>query len=84
MLVNGDPGLGKSRLAWEFEKYIDGLSGLWNVNVGHGREELAQAAAKQIGELAYWLGADLRPQVVQAGKPVTAESEPAPVPAAAT
>ena len=24
-LVNGDPGLGKSRLAWEFEKYIDGL-----------------------------------------------------------
>jgi class 3 adenylate cyclase len=26
VLVNGDPGLGKSRLAWEFEKYIDGLS----------------------------------------------------------
>ena len=25
VLVNGDPGLGKSRLAWEFEKYIDGL-----------------------------------------------------------
>src|SRR4029077_14302751 len=27
VLVNGDPGLGKSRLAWEFEKYIDGLQG---------------------------------------------------------
>ena len=26
VLLNGDPGLGKSRLAWEFEKYIDGLS----------------------------------------------------------
>ena len=26
VLVSGDPGLGKSRLAWEFFKYIDGLS----------------------------------------------------------
>jgi putrescine---pyruvate transaminase len=34
--------------------YIDGLAGLWNVNVGHGREELAKAAAAQIGELAYY------------------------------
>ena len=25
-------------------EYIDGLAGLWNVNVGHGRQELAQAA----------------------------------------
>ena len=25
-------------------EYIDGLSGLWNVSVGHGREELARAA----------------------------------------
>ncbi len=28
--------------------YIDGLSALWNVAVGHGREELAQAAAQQM------------------------------------
>ncbi len=33
--------------------YIDGLSALWNVNVGHGRRELAQAAAKQMETLAY-------------------------------
>src|SRR5919201_1933999 len=26
------------------ERYIDGLAGLWNVNVGHGRTELAAAA----------------------------------------
>src|ERR1041384_4784708 len=26
---------------------IDGLAGLWNVNVGHGRGELADAAAGQ-------------------------------------
>jgi len=37
-------------------EYIDGLSGLWNVNVGHGREELAQAAAAQMKELAYFSG----------------------------
>ncbi|GAW49955.1 hypothetical protein PD653_3380 [Nocardioides sp. PD653] len=26
LVVDGDAGLGKSRLAWEFEKYVDGLS----------------------------------------------------------
>src|SRR6266576_3717336 len=36
--------------------YIDGLSGLWNVNVGHGRAELAEAAASQMKELAYCSG----------------------------
>jgi len=35
-------------------KYLDGLSGLWNVNVGHGRTELADAAARQMRELAYF------------------------------
>src|SRR5713226_7495404 len=37
-------------------EYLDGLSGLWNVNVGHGRKELAQAAAAQMEELAYFSG----------------------------
>ena len=37
-------------------EYIDGLSGLWNVNVGHGRSELADAAAAQMKELAYFSG----------------------------
>ena len=35
-------------------EYLDGLSGLWNVNVGHGRAELADAAAAQMRELAYF------------------------------
>ena len=34
-------------------EYLDGLSGLWNVVVGHGREELAEAARRQMGRLAY-------------------------------
>jgi len=37
-------------------QYIDGLSCLWNVNVGHGRAELAEAAAAQMKELAYCSG----------------------------
>jgi putrescine---pyruvate transaminase len=37
-------------------EYIDGLSGLWNVNVGHGRAELADAAAAQMRQLAYCSG----------------------------
>lgn len=34
-------------------KIIDGLSGLWNVNVGHGRKELAHAASRQMQKLAF-------------------------------
>ncbi len=33
--------------------YIDGLACLWNVNVGHGRAELARAAAAQMEQLAF-------------------------------
>src|SRR4029079_2847971 len=35
------------------DPYIDGLSGLWCVNVGHGRAELADAARQQMATLAY-------------------------------
>ena len=34
-------------------EYIDGLSGLWNVNIGHGRRELGEAASSQMGTLAF-------------------------------
>jgi len=34
-------------------EYIDGLSQLWNVNVGHGRRELAEAAAEQMSQIAF-------------------------------
>ena len=34
-------------------RYIDGLSSLWNVAVGHGREELADAAADQMRKVAF-------------------------------
>ena len=35
-------------------KYIDGIGGLWCVNVGHGRHEIADAIAAQLKELDYY------------------------------
>ena len=35
-------------------RYLDGLSGLFVVQAGHGRTELAEAAAKQASELAFF------------------------------
>ena len=44
--------------AWVWDdhgrKYLDGLSGLFTTQVGHGRAELADAAATQARELAYF------------------------------
>ncbi|GGK45505.1 aspartate aminotransferase family protein [Nocardia camponoti] len=36
------------------KRYLDGLAGLFAVQVGHGREELAEAAYRQTKELAYF------------------------------
>ncbi|MFB4168497.1 aspartate aminotransferase family protein [Virgibacillus sp. JSM 102003] len=33
--------------------YIDAMSSLWNVNIGHGREELAEVAAQKLKKLAF-------------------------------
>ena len=38
----------------EGHKIIDGMAGLWCVNIGYGRKELAQVAARQMEELAYY------------------------------
>ncbi len=34
-------------------RYIDAMSGLWVVNAGHGRTELAEVAARQMAELPF-------------------------------
>jgi putrescine aminotransferase len=41
---------------WDSEghKILDGMAGLWCVNVGYGREELVEAAAAQMRELPYY------------------------------
>jgi len=46
---------GRGAYVWDSEgrRYLDGLSSLWNVAVGHGRGEIARAVAAQIRALEY-------------------------------
>ncbi|MCP5056908.1 MAG: aspartate aminotransferase family protein [bacterium] len=53
-IVVGGKGI-RIRLA-DGRSLIDGLSGLWNMNVGHGRTEIGDAVAKQMHEVAYYPG----------------------------
>jgi taurine-pyruvate aminotransferase len=38
----------------EGKRYLDAMAGLWCVNVGYGRTELADAAYEQLKEMAYY------------------------------
>jgi adenosylmethionine-8-amino-7-oxononanoate aminotransferase len=47
---------GEGHHIWDSQgkRYIDGLSGLFVVNAGHGRKRLAEAAARQAEQLAFF------------------------------
>lgn len=47
---------GEGNYIWDDagNRYLDGLAGLFTVQAGHGRTELAEAAAKQMQELAFF------------------------------
>lgn len=47
---------GEGVYIWDSEgnKILDSMSGLWCVNVGYGRQQLVDAAAKQMTELPYY------------------------------
>ena len=47
---------GEGPYIWDDQgrRYLDGLAGLFVVQAGHGREELAEAAARQARELAFF------------------------------
>jgi adenosylmethionine-8-amino-7-oxononanoate aminotransferase len=47
---------GEGCYVWDHrgKRFLDGLAGLFTVQAGHGRTELAQAASKQASELAYF------------------------------
>ena len=38
----------------EGQQIIDGMAGLWCVNIGYGRKDLAEVAAQQMEELCYY------------------------------
>ena len=61
-------------------RYIDAAAGLWNINVGHGRKELAEIARQQIEEIAYgptFFGLATPPPIELAAK--LAEMYPGPI-----
>ncbi|MDX6286866.1 MAG: hypothetical protein QOG53_2351 [Frankiales bacterium] len=58
---------GEGPYIWDSKgkRYLDGLAGLFVVQVGHGRHELADAAGKQASELAFFpLWSYAHPQAV--------------------
>jgi adenosylmethionine-8-amino-7-oxononanoate aminotransferase len=64
---------GEGAILWDVQgrRYIDGLSCLWNVNVGHGRRELAAAAAGQMERLAFasaYAGSSNEPAITLAAR----------------
>src|SRR5260370_18819018 len=53
------------------KRYLDGLSGLFVVQVGHGRTELAEAAYKQASELAFFpLWSYAHPHAIELADPL--------------
>jgi adenosylmethionine-8-amino-7-oxononanoate aminotransferase len=57
----------------EGKRYLDGLAGLFAVQVGHGREELAEAAARQTRQLAYFpLWGTAHPMAIELAERMTA------------
>ena len=64
---------GEGAILWDVQgrRYIDGLSCLWNVNVGHGRRELAEAGARQMERLAFanaYAGSSNEPAITLAAR----------------
>jgi len=64
-------GEGCELVAEDGHRLIDGLAGLWTVNLGHGRQELIEAAVRQLRALPYMAtfgGASSPPAIELAGK----------------
>jgi taurine-pyruvate aminotransferase len=52
MVVAG--GEGSTIVDADGTEYLDGMAGLWCVNIGYGRTELAEVAAEQMRQLSYF------------------------------
>jgi adenosylmethionine-8-amino-7-oxononanoate aminotransferase len=68
---------GEGAYIWDTngKKYLDALSGLFVVQAGHGREELAQAAAQQARKLAFFpIWSYAHPTAIELADRLAAES----------
>jgi adenosylmethionine-8-amino-7-oxononanoate aminotransferase len=52
MVVTG--GVGSTIVDADGTSYLDAMAGLWCVNIGYGRTELAEVAAEQMRQLSYF------------------------------
>ena len=53
-------------------RFLDGLAGLFCVNIGHGRQDIPAAAIKQMEQLAYWTNwSAAHPASVEAAELIT-------------
>ena len=71
---------GEGTYIWDDKgkRYLDGLAGLFVVQAGHGRTELAEAAAKQASELAFFpLWSYAHPKADRAGRAPRRTTRPA-------
>jgi taurine-pyruvate aminotransferase len=49
-------------------RYLDGMSGLWCVNVGYGREELARAVYEQLRQMTFYPLTKSHPPAIELGE----------------
>jgi len=64
-------GEGSELVTEDGHRLIDGMAGLWSVSLGHGREDLIEAAVRQMRELPYaatFGGVSSPPAIELAGK----------------
>jgi L-2,4-diaminobutyrate transaminase len=47
-------GMGSTLIDSSGKKYLDGIAGLWCVNIGYGNKEMANAISEQASKLAYY------------------------------
>ena len=52
----------------EGNRYLDGMSGLWCVNAGYGREELARAAYEQLRKMSFYPMTKSHPPAIELGE----------------
>ncbi|HEU5252452.1 MAG TPA: aspartate aminotransferase family protein [Solirubrobacterales bacterium] len=71
MIVRGE---GSELIAGDGRRLIDGMSGLWTVNLGHGRQDLVEAARSQLSTLPYasTFGGVSSPPAVELAERITA------------
>lgn len=67
-------GHGSTLIDADGNEFIDGLAGLWNVVLGHGRRELSDAASTQMSKLAYCTGytGSTSPRSIELGQRLSA------------